>query len=123
MGTLSVRLLTLALAACAPAIAAEIHNASGVEIGRTALRVRNAANAPDAWEIEMRRRFEERHATGKPWAASTIASNFTPTPRSQSNPSVSRDSPKRSDGLRLARVRRPKSTLPQTDAFVLFITE
>lgn len=49
----------------APAIAAEIEAETGVEIGRTALRVRNRANAPDAWELEMLQAFEARHARGE----------------------------------------------------------
>lgn len=53
----------------APAIAAEIRESSGVEIGRTAFKVRNRANAPDAWELEIMRRFEQRHAAGEPWSA------------------------------------------------------
>jgi hypothetical protein len=49
----------------APAIAAEIEAETGVEIGRTALSVRNRANAPDAWELAMLRAFEARHARGE----------------------------------------------------------
>ena len=41
----------------------------GAEIGRTALRTRNRANAPDAWEEEQLRRFEQRLAAGEPAAA------------------------------------------------------
>ncbi|ODM41357.1 cytochrome c family protein [Cereibacter johrii] len=40
----------------------------GAEIGRTALRLRNPANAPDAWEAEQLHRFEERLAAGEPAA-------------------------------------------------------
>lgn len=53
----------------APAIASEIRETLGVEIGRTALRVRNPANAPDAWEADVLHRFEQRHAAGEPWTA------------------------------------------------------
>lgn len=42
----------------------------GAEIGRTALRTRNAANAPDAWEEEQLRRFQERLTNGD--AAATL---------------------------------------------------
>lgn len=58
-----------AIAVCnerAPAIAAEIEADTGVAIGRTALRVRNSANAPDAWELDRLREFEARHARGEP---------------------------------------------------------
>ncbi|MEA5162783.1 DUF3365 domain-containing protein [Cereibacter johrii] len=40
----------------------------GAEIGRTAFRLRNPANAPDAWEAEQLHRFEERLASGEPAA-------------------------------------------------------
>lgn len=53
----------------APAIAAEIEAETGVKIGRTALRLRNQTNAPDAWEFEMLREFEARHAAGEPLSA------------------------------------------------------
>ena len=39
----------------APAIAAEIETASGVDIERTALRVRSPANAPNEWEMATMR--------------------------------------------------------------------
>jgi hypothetical protein len=55
----------------APAIAAEIEAETGVEIGRTALRVRNRANAPDPWELEMLQAFEARHARGEALGAMT----------------------------------------------------
>ncbi len=57
-----------AIAVCresAPAIAARISRERGWKVGRTSLRVRNPANAPDAWELEVLRRFEERAARGE----------------------------------------------------------
>ena len=53
----------------APAIAAEIQGATGVDIERTALRVRSPANAPDAWEMATMRSFIARHDAGEEWAA------------------------------------------------------
>ncbi|WP_145107367.1 Tll0287-like domain-containing protein [Cereibacter sediminicola] len=47
----------------------EISGAMGAEIGRTALRLRNPANAPDEWEQEQLRVFEARLAAGEPAAA------------------------------------------------------
>ncbi|MGP3698658.1 Tll0287-like domain-containing protein [Rhodobacter sp. NSM] len=49
----------------------EISQAMGADIGRTALRLRNPANAPDAWEEEQLRSFRQRLAAGEP--ASTVA--------------------------------------------------
>lgn len=51
----------------APAIAAEIEAQSGVDIERTALRVRNPGNAPSPWEREMLAAFEARHAAREAW--------------------------------------------------------
>lgn len=48
----------------APQIAAGIGAARGIEIGRTSLKVRNPANAPDAWERETLLRFEDSWADG-----------------------------------------------------------
>ncbi|MGF1456958.1 MAG: DUF3365 domain-containing protein [Alphaproteobacteria bacterium] len=50
----------------APAIAARSGDDAGVEIGRTALKIRNAANAPDAWERGVLERFEDALAKGRP---------------------------------------------------------
>lgn len=51
----------------APAIAADLANQSGWEVGRTSLRVRNQAlNLPDEWEIGVLRSFEGRKAKGEP---------------------------------------------------------
>jgi len=61
----------------APQIAAGI-NRPGLEIGRTALRVRNAANAPDEWERETLRHFKARLADGadpaslEAWTTATV---------------------------------------------------
>jgi hypothetical protein len=49
----------------APAIAAEVSGQSGFEVRRTALRVRNPANAPDAWETQVLEAFQARIAKGE----------------------------------------------------------
>ncbi|MES2918063.1 MAG: DUF3365 domain-containing protein [Pseudomonadota bacterium] len=57
-----------AMAACqvaAPAIASR-HSRQPWRVGRTALRVRNPANAPDAWEREVLARFVVAAAQGAP---------------------------------------------------------
>lgn len=57
-----------AIAACrerAPAIAAELSAASGALVSRTALRVRNPANAPLPWQRVVLLRFQERLAAGE----------------------------------------------------------
>lgn len=53
--------------ASAPAIAAAI-STRGLDVGRTALRVRNPANAPDAWERVQLEAFSAAIASGKPSA-------------------------------------------------------
>lgn len=53
----------------APAIAAERSQATGWEVARTGLRVRNPANAPDLWEAKVLAAFEDRKATGEDPAA------------------------------------------------------
>jgi len=55
----------------APVIAAEIEAASGVDIERTALRVRNPANTPDNWEKATMLSFIARRAAGEEWAGMT----------------------------------------------------
>ncbi|MCE6959153.1 DUF3365 domain-containing protein [Cereibacter sphaeroides] len=50
-------------------LTAQISQDLGVEISRTALRTRNPANTPDAWEEEQLRRFEERLKAGEPAAS------------------------------------------------------
>lgn len=49
----------------APAVATEVSAQSGMEVRRTALRVRNPANAPDAWESEVLKGFQARVAKGE----------------------------------------------------------
>lgn len=49
----------------APAIAADLAADYGGEVGRTALRVRNADNAPDAYEREVLKAFAARMAAGE----------------------------------------------------------
>jgi hypothetical protein len=39
---------------------------SGVLIGRTSLKIRNSANAPDNWELAVLRQFEARKIQGEP---------------------------------------------------------
>jgi hypothetical protein len=55
----------------APAIAAEIEASTGVDIERTALRVRNPANAPDDWETRTMESFSARRKAGEEWFAMT----------------------------------------------------
>jgi hypothetical protein len=51
----------------APAIAADLANRSGWEVGRTSLKVRNQSlNLPDAWEAGVLKSFDERKAAGEP---------------------------------------------------------
>lgn len=52
----------------APLIAEEIAEASGWQVGRTALRLRNQANGPDAWEAAGLRQFQARAEAGQPVA-------------------------------------------------------
>jgi hypothetical protein len=49
----------------APAIAQELSNKTGWEVGRTSLKLRNPANAPDAWELAVLEKFEARKAGGE----------------------------------------------------------
>jgi len=49
----------------APKIATEKSEASGITIGRTSLKPRNADNAPDHWEVAVLNVFEERKAQGE----------------------------------------------------------
>lgn len=55
----------------APVIAAEIEATSGVDMERTALRVRSPANAPDDWEKTTMVSFVARREAGEEWAAMT----------------------------------------------------
>ncbi len=52
----------------APAIAAEIEATSGVDIERTALRIRNPDNAADEWETEVMESFAARRKAGEEWS-------------------------------------------------------
>jgi hypothetical protein len=57
-----------AIAVCktrAPEIAAQLSKDSGAIVGRTALRVRNPANAPDALERALLEQFSEELASGQ----------------------------------------------------------
>ncbi len=49
----------------APAIATKHSQASGWEVARTSLKLRNPDNAPDAWETRVLKQFEERRAKGE----------------------------------------------------------
>jgi hypothetical protein len=49
----------------APRIAAAISAEAGWDIGRTSLRIRNPANAPDPWELTVLEQFEQRKADGE----------------------------------------------------------
>ncbi len=49
----------------APGIAAERSIAYRGRVGRTSLKRRNAANAPDGWEIDVMQSFEARKAAGE----------------------------------------------------------
>ncbi len=49
----------------APAIAAAQSAAFQGRVGRTSLRRRNAANAPDGWEMDVLNAFEDRLAAGE----------------------------------------------------------
>jgi hypothetical protein len=53
----------------APAIAAEISARTGLDVGRTSLRVRNAANAPDEWEVAQLDFLAAKLAAGEDAAA------------------------------------------------------
>ena len=49
----------------APAIANTYSVSRGWDVGRTSLKVRNPANAPDAWERSVLESFEERKGAGE----------------------------------------------------------
>lgn len=60
---------TQAISVCqdrAPEIAASISKEKGWDVGRTSLKLRNPANQPDAWELAVLKKFEERKAAGEP---------------------------------------------------------
>ncbi len=52
----------------APEIARDISAETGIEIGRTSLKLRNQNNAPDRWERLTLQGFEAQHAAGTPAA-------------------------------------------------------
>lgn len=58
-----------AIAVCkdkAPAIAKSEQQKSGwTDVGRTSLKLRNPANKPDAWELAVLNKFEQRKAAGE----------------------------------------------------------
>ncbi|GAB4255310.1 Tll0287-like domain-containing protein [Deferrisoma sp.] len=65
-----------AVAVCrekAPKIARELSEKTGWRVGRTALRVRNPRNAPDAWERQGLEALARRLSQGKPAASLEIA--------------------------------------------------
>ncbi|GAB6042307.1 Tll0287-like domain-containing protein [Endothiovibrio diazotrophicus] len=49
----------------APGIAHQISVEKGWKVGRTSLKLRNPANAPDAWERSVLEKFEARKAAGE----------------------------------------------------------
>ena len=49
----------------APKVASEISGESGWTVARTALKVRNPKNAPDAWEKKVLEEFAARAAAGE----------------------------------------------------------
>lgn len=58
----------------APVIAAELSEQHGWDVGRTSLKTRNPANAPDAWEREVLEQFEARSKDGESPLGMTYAS-------------------------------------------------
>jgi hypothetical protein len=57
----------------APEIARAQSAATGWTVGRTSLRIRNPANAPDAWERAQLMEFERRQAAGENLATMEVA--------------------------------------------------
>jgi len=49
----------------APLIAGQISEKNNWKVGRTSLKLRNPANAPDAWEATVLKKFAERRAAGE----------------------------------------------------------
>ncbi len=47
-------------------IATDLGQKEGMLIGRTSLKLRNSANAPDNWELAVLKQFEARKAQGEP---------------------------------------------------------
>jgi len=48
----------------APGIAADIAAASSWKVGRTSLKIRSEANAPDSWELKVLQEFEAKKSAG-----------------------------------------------------------
>lgn len=48
----------------APDISTELSSGSGFEVLRTSLKLRNPENAPDSWELEILKSFQEKAAAG-----------------------------------------------------------
>jgi hypothetical protein len=48
----------------APAVASELSRQHGAKVGRTSLRVRNAANLAGEWQVDVLRKFDMRHVAG-----------------------------------------------------------
>jgi hypothetical protein len=66
--TLKKEGVTAAVAVCherAPEIAASVSGETGYTVGRTSLKVRNPANAPDAWEKKVLTDFADRRRRGE----------------------------------------------------------
>jgi len=66
----------------ASAIAVRLSAESGASVGRTSLRVRNPANAPDDWERGVLEEFESRLASGE--SPATLEALSTPSATSAS---------------------------------------
>lgn len=49
----------------APSIAADLSSKKGWKVARTSLKLRNAKNAPDAWETKVLKDFDARRARGE----------------------------------------------------------
>lgn len=49
----------------APVITADVADSTNVTVGRTALKVRNSANSPDAWEREQLEHFQQQILAGE----------------------------------------------------------
>ena len=49
----------------APGIAKDLSEKHAMHVARTSLKPRNPSNAPDAWEADVLKKFEERKAAGE----------------------------------------------------------
>ena len=59
-----------AIGACntqAAPLTAKISDEQGLQIGRTAQRIRNPENRPDSWEAAVMEQFQQRQANGEPF--------------------------------------------------------